>query len=93
MNIEDHKTFIQRQIMELVIDIQILRSKKLFVDYDVSKDGQRLFVHMMQRDAPMMAFYEHNDWLLDFGDNYDPEAVNDCLTSLACVLTDLETAA
>jgi hypothetical protein len=93
MNIEEHKTFIQRQIMELVIDIQILRSKKLFVDYDVSADGQRLFVHMMQRDAPMMAFDEHNDWLLDFGDNYDPQAVNDCLTSLACVLSDLEVAA
>jgi hypothetical protein len=48
---------------------------------------------MMQREAPMMAFDDHNDWLLDFGDNYDAEAVNDCLTSLACVLSDLEVAA
>jgi hypothetical protein len=93
MNTKEYKTFIQRQIMELVIDIQILRNKKLFVDYDVSKDGNRLFVHMMQREAPMMAFDDHNDWLLDFGDNYDAEAVNDCLTSLACVLSDLEVAA
>jgi hypothetical protein len=93
MNIEEHKTFIQRQVMEIAIDIQTRGSDKYIVGYDVSEDGNRLFVHMMQRDAPMMAFDEHNDWLLDFGDNYDPQAVNDCLTSLACVLSDLEVAA
>ncbi len=81
---------IQRQIMDLVIDIQIHRSKKFIVDYDVSTDGNRLFVYIMEREVPMVAFDDGVTWLLDFNEYYDASKANDCLTSLACVLTDLE---
>ena len=85
-----NKELIQRQLMELVIDIQMKRSKNLLVSYDVSADGNRLFVWMLEREAPFMSFSDGTEWLLDFDRHYDEKAVNDCLTSLACVLTDLE---
>ena len=84
------KELIQRQLMELVIDIQMKRSKNLLVSYDVSADGNRLFVWMLEREAPFMSFSDGTEWLLDFDRHYDEKAVNDCMTSLACVLTDLE---
>ncbi len=99
MSIEEQKTFIQQQIIDIVKDINqqqklanFLYGKpiKYFIGYDISEDHQRLFVHMMQREAPFMSFNDHTDWLLDFDRHYDPKAVNDCLTSLACVLSDLE---
>jgi len=37
-----------------------------------------------------MSFSDGTEWLLDFDRHYDEKAVNDCLTSLACVLSDLE---
>ena len=85
-----NKELIQRQLMELVIDIQMKRSKNLLVSYDVSADNNRLFVWMLEREAPFMSFSDGTEWLLDFDRHYDEKAVNDCMTSLACVLTDLE---
>lgn len=90
MSIEEQKTFIQRQIMELAIDIQTRGSDNYIVGYDVSEDGERLFVYLMGRTAPFMSFEDGLDWLLDFDRHYDEKAVNDCMTSLACVLSDLE---
>lgn len=84
------KELIQRQLMELVIDIQMKRSKNLLVSYDVSAGGNRLFVWMLEREAPFMSFNDGTEWLLDFDRHYDEKAVNDCMTSLACVLSDLE---
>lgn len=99
MNTEEQKDLVQRQIIDLVKDIkqqqkvmEFLYGKpiKYFIGCDISKDNQRLFVHLLEREAPFMSFNDGVDWWLDFDKHYDTDKVNDCLTSLACVLSDLE---
>jgi len=94
MKTQEELDLIQRQLMELVIDIQIHRSKRLIVDYDVNNQTGALYVFILGREAPFLRYSHDADWHMDFDLKYNSDKnekmINDCLTSLACVLSDLE---
>lgn len=87
---------IQKQIKELVIDIQIHRSKKVICDYDLSKkgeyceEGEFMYVFILGRSSQFLKYGVDAEWHLSFNENFDRKLANDCLHSLACVLADLE---
>lgn len=88
---DDRMDMLAGQIQSMVHDISHRFSSTMLAGAEYSEDTDRMFVWVMERDAPLTGWNADFDCLIDFHpDLFDAKKVNECIEALAEFVNKLE---